>query len=256
MFQFGMESLTERKQGGWVGFDLDGTLATYDGWKGWDHIGDPIQKTVDLAKSIMDQGVEVKILTARASAVSRALNNLSFEQVEAVIQAWTEKHIGAKLSVVTEKDCNMYFFVDDSAVQVEKNTGVILGKLLPIGDEKPVESIVEYDTADVNNLTDPNVTRISEDQITSFNVGLVNGGFTEAVAIECGGTQVCVEAKNESNITRFCLDTYKGNLTNEETTIWLQMDVLVAQGSNRFMFKFNDTDFKSLGDWISKKVLK
>ena len=24
---------------GWYGFDLDGTLAKYDGWKGIDHIG-------------------------------------------------------------------------------------------------------------------------------------------------------------------------------------------------------------------------
>jgi len=26
---------------GWVGVDLDGTLAHYDGWKGADHIGEP-----------------------------------------------------------------------------------------------------------------------------------------------------------------------------------------------------------------------
>ena len=29
----------------WHGFDLDGTLAKDDGWKGKDYIGDPIEKT-------------------------------------------------------------------------------------------------------------------------------------------------------------------------------------------------------------------
>ena len=28
---------------GWYGFDLDGTLAKYDGWKGIDHIGEPVK---------------------------------------------------------------------------------------------------------------------------------------------------------------------------------------------------------------------
>lgn len=73
--KFSLEALEEKKEGGWIGFDLDGTLATYDGWKGWDHIGDPIQKTVDLAKSFIAKGIEVRILTARASVVSRSLNN-------------------------------------------------------------------------------------------------------------------------------------------------------------------------------------
>ena len=255
MFQFGMENLTERKQGGWVGFDLDGTLATYEGWKGWDHIGAPIQKTVDLAKSIMDKGVEVRILTARASVVSRSLNNLTFEQVEKVIQDWTEEHLGVRLKVVTEKDALMYFFVDDSAVQVEKNTGNIIGKLLPLGDGDKF-NIVDYDSSDVNNLTEPNAIQLTEDQINAFNIGLVNGGFQEAVQISCGGTQVCVEAKNQANITRFCMDTYKGNLTNEDQTIWLQVDVCVAQGSNRFMFKMSELDFQSLGEWLVNKVLQ
>ena len=27
---------------GWIGVDLDGTLAHYDGWKGIEHVGPPI----------------------------------------------------------------------------------------------------------------------------------------------------------------------------------------------------------------------
>lgn len=28
----------------WIGVDLDGTLAEYDGWRGWKHIGNLFQK--------------------------------------------------------------------------------------------------------------------------------------------------------------------------------------------------------------------
>ena len=30
---------------GWIGVDLDGTLARYDGWRGIDHIGEPMPRT-------------------------------------------------------------------------------------------------------------------------------------------------------------------------------------------------------------------
>lgn len=52
---------------GWYGFDLDGTLAKYDGWKGIDHIGEPIKPMVDLIKQMQAEGKTVKILTARVA---------------------------------------------------------------------------------------------------------------------------------------------------------------------------------------------
>lgn len=52
---------------GWYGFDLDGTLAKYDGWKGIDHIGEPVKPMVDLIKRMHDEGKVVKIMTARAA---------------------------------------------------------------------------------------------------------------------------------------------------------------------------------------------
>ena len=50
---------------GWYGFDLDGTLAKYDGWKGIDHIGEPVKPMVELIKQMRDKGKVVKIMTAR-----------------------------------------------------------------------------------------------------------------------------------------------------------------------------------------------
>lgn len=52
---------------GWYGFDLDGTLAKYDGWKGIDHIGEPVKPMVDLIKRMHAEGKVIKIMTARAA---------------------------------------------------------------------------------------------------------------------------------------------------------------------------------------------
>ena len=52
---------------GWYGFDLDGTLAKYDGWKGIDHIGEPVELMVARIKKMHDEGKVVKILTARVA---------------------------------------------------------------------------------------------------------------------------------------------------------------------------------------------
>lgn len=52
---------------GWYGFDLDGTLAKYDGWKGIDHIGEPVKPMVDLIKRMRGEGKVVKIMTARVA---------------------------------------------------------------------------------------------------------------------------------------------------------------------------------------------
>ena len=43
----------------WTGFDLDGTLAVYGGWKGVQHIGAPVKAMVDLARRLHDEGKEL-----------------------------------------------------------------------------------------------------------------------------------------------------------------------------------------------------
>ena len=51
---------------GWIGFDLDGTLAKTMNWKSLDDIGEPIAPMVALAKKYIAEGREVRIVTARA----------------------------------------------------------------------------------------------------------------------------------------------------------------------------------------------
>lgn len=108
----------------WVGVDFDGTLARYDGWKGPEHIGEPIPTMVEYVKDLLDRGVTVKIVTARA-ATSRILEDEElYEKVITGIRQWCKKHIGQYLEVTAEKDFGMLFLLDDRAIQITPNTGL------------------------------------------------------------------------------------------------------------------------------------
>jgi len=110
-------------KGPWVGVDLDGTLAFYDGWKGIDHVGEPIPAMVNRVREWLARGIKVKVFTARI-AVS---NQVQRAQVELAIRQWTLKHIGFDLEVTNVKDFDMVELWDDRAVQVEANTGRLIG---------------------------------------------------------------------------------------------------------------------------------
>jgi len=99
---------------GWVGVDLDGTLAHYDGWKGADHIGEPVPLMLWRVKAWLELDVDVRIVTARVANGP--------EQI-AVIEAWCKRHIGRRLPVTDQKDFAMLELWDDRVVAVEPNTG-------------------------------------------------------------------------------------------------------------------------------------
>lgn len=105
---------------GWIGVDLDGTLAvgshSYDPF----HIGEPVPAMVACVQSIIQEGYEVRILTARVCQ-----QELEREAVRTLIEDWTEVHIGKRLVVTNEKDYDMIEFYDDRAIRVERNTGRI-----------------------------------------------------------------------------------------------------------------------------------
>jgi len=103
--------------GGWIGVDLDGTLARSDDVSfSLSRIGDPIPKMMDLVKSMLKDGVRVKIFTARAC---------DSEQVQ-LIEAWLRKNDIPDLEVTNIKDYDMIQLYDDRAVQVIANTGEIV----------------------------------------------------------------------------------------------------------------------------------
>jgi hypothetical protein len=108
---------------GWIGVDLDGTLAHYDKWIGTDHIGEPIHEMVQRVKEWLDKGQEVKIFTARIHGHGQL--DLDGVEVDVIspIQAWCVAHIGQELEVTNIKDFGMIELWDDRAVQVITNTG-------------------------------------------------------------------------------------------------------------------------------------
>lgn len=101
----------------WIGVDLDGTLAHYDGWKGNGHIGDPVYVMQERVLRWLEQGKRVKIFTARAS------NPDSIP----LVQSWCEEHLGQSLEVTNVKDYGMTELWDDRAVGVQMNTGEYYG---------------------------------------------------------------------------------------------------------------------------------
>lgn len=98
----------------WIGVDLDGTLARDDGWKGIEHIGEPIQPMVDKIKRWRKAGKTVKIFTARA------------EEPKAIpyIKTWLTGLGFGDLEITNIKDMHMDELWDDKAKRVKKNHGV------------------------------------------------------------------------------------------------------------------------------------
>jgi len=122
---------------GWIGVDLDATLAHYDHWRGIDHIGKPIPAMVERVQGWIAQGINVRIMTARVyplpvthtcDGINLNSANLTDREKEAYKAAhfiflWCEEHIGDRLPVTCQKDLSMVSLWDDRAVQVEPNTG-------------------------------------------------------------------------------------------------------------------------------------
>lgn len=110
---------------GWIGVDLDGTLAEYAGWQGPAHIGRPVERMLRRVKEWLAEGKDVRIFTARVSY--DAGNDERMAQASAArlaIEAWCGNHLGRVLPITNIKDYGMYELWDDRAVQVFPNTGV------------------------------------------------------------------------------------------------------------------------------------
>lgn len=101
---------------GWIGVDLDGTLAEYYGWNGPDHIGQVIPKMAERIFKHLSEGYDVKIFTVRASDPT----HIPF------VQEWLAKNGFPELEVTCCKDYQMILLYDDRCVQVIPNTGELV----------------------------------------------------------------------------------------------------------------------------------
>jgi hypothetical protein len=121
----------------WIGCDLDGTLAMYDGRNA--DAAESMQPVPEMVRKIrahLDDGDEVVIVTARF--------HLGDAEVKR-IQDWTEKHVGQRLPVTASKDFAMLRLYDDRVIQIVPNSGLSLWEHMT---RQPVEesSIVFDDT--------------------------------------------------------------------------------------------------------------
>ena len=108
---------------GWIGVDLDGTLAEYLGWQGMGHIGEPIAPMVERVKAWLAVGKDVRIFTARVCS------GQSQEEIDVFLREYTRwcfRVFGRQLPVTCEKDWKMIKLWDDRCVSVIPNTGEII----------------------------------------------------------------------------------------------------------------------------------
>lgn len=99
---------------GWVGVDFDGTLSEYHGYIGPGKFGPPVHAMLVRVKKWLADGVEVRLMTARAADPDELRR----------VQDWCEYHGLPRLKVTDRKDYSMVELWDDRAVQVIPNTGL------------------------------------------------------------------------------------------------------------------------------------
>ena len=110
----------------WIGVDLDGTLAHYESGQ-YPEIGKPLEPMVNRILGWLEDGEEVRIMTARAAHGK--------EDIERVA-TWLKDVAGLPaLRITNEKDQEMEVLWDDRVVQVRPNTGE------PIIDENLQEGL-------------------------------------------------------------------------------------------------------------------
>lgn len=120
-----------RVKSGWIGVDLDGTLAHYTGWNGG-AIGKPVAPMLERVAGWIAQGLDVRIFTARVAASGLTKWNGEIDSAEfaneqrRLIQDWTERHLGVRLPVTAVKDFRMRELWDDRARQVVANSGEVV----------------------------------------------------------------------------------------------------------------------------------
>jgi hypothetical protein len=101
---------------GWIGVDLDGTLAEYHGWRGAEHIGAPVPAMLARVREWLAAGQTVKVFTARVHDPAARVH----------VEAWLASVGLPPLEVTNEKDFGMVELYDDRAWRVETNTGRVI----------------------------------------------------------------------------------------------------------------------------------
>jgi len=117
-----MSTLAQR---GWIGVDLDGTLAHYDRWVGPEHIGAPIPEMVERVQNWLARGVDVRIFTARVGPLQ---THECVKKAITAINIFCLENFNQRLAITATKDLHMIELWDDRCVCVKRNVGSVLGR--------------------------------------------------------------------------------------------------------------------------------
>jgi len=122
---------------GWIGVDLDGTLALYNEVYGVETVGPPIPKMLARVQQWLNEGANVRIFTARVYPLALVnpdedLDSTVFIHDREVfakdqvvkIREWCQFHLGKSLPITCQKDFLMIQLWDDRCVQIIPNTGI------------------------------------------------------------------------------------------------------------------------------------
>lgn len=107
---------------GWMGVELDGTLAHYTPGQSLDCIGEPIGKMYARVQQWLAVGMDVRVFTARAADPDQ----------HPVIKTWLAQHKLDAMPITCEKNFSMSQFWDDRAVHVISNSGNSAGRVNPL----------------------------------------------------------------------------------------------------------------------------
>lgn len=166
---------------GWIGVDLDGTLARYDGWKGKAHIGEPIPAMLDRVHGWLRDGRTVKIFTARI-----AVPEPDRSAVIRIIHEWCEAAGLPRLDITNVKDIAMAELWDDRAVQVVPNTGLAV-TTASLRDDLAARAPIGFDEARSAFGSTPSLASASSRAAFFAVWALLRYEYADAMLRERGG---------------------------------------------------------------------
>jgi len=102
-----------------IAFDLDGVLAKYDGWRGKDHIGDPIPGMRRLLQELQQKGYLIIIYTCRGTHETQLWADehlIPYDWININGDFWTQ-NIGKPIADIYVDDRAICFTGDVSILQ-------------------------------------------------------------------------------------------------------------------------------------------
>ena len=112
---------------GWIGVELDGTLATHTG--SINKIGEPVHPMRTRVQQWLMAGIDVRLFTARAN----------YPALTEKVQDWLNAQQLGEMKITAEKDFQMSQFWDDRCIRVVQNTGSIVAEVTSYLPEKKFE---------------------------------------------------------------------------------------------------------------------